>query len=114
MCIAKETLDRLGDKWSVAVMHELSSGTRRFMELRRALPAISKRMLTATLRALEEDGLLERTVHPTVPPRVDYELTRLGHSLLESAWTVMNWGESHTSEIELARQRFAERAQHAV
>src|ERR1700736_5486935 len=78
-----EVLARVGDKWTVLVVTVLGDGPKRFNELRRALGSISQRMLTLTLRGLERDGLVTRTVFPTIPPRVDYALTRLGHSLLE-------------------------------
>src|SRR5215213_7202417 len=78
-----EVLARVGDKWTVLVVSELGRGPKRFNEIRRALGSISQRMLTLTLRGLERDGLVTRTVFPTIPPRVDYELTRLGRSLLE-------------------------------
>ena len=78
-----EVLARVGDKWTVLVVSTLGDGPKRFNELRRALGSISQRMLTLTLRGLERDGLVTRTVFPTIPPRVDYELTRLGRSLLE-------------------------------
>src|SRR6201985_1448640 len=77
-----EVLSRVGDKWTVLVVGELGNGARRFNEIRRALGSISQRMLTLTLRGLERDGLVTRTVFPTIPPRVDYELTKLGRSLL--------------------------------
>ena len=78
-----EVLQRIGDKWTVLVVGELGGGAKRFNEIRRSLGSISQRMLTLTLRGLERDGLVTRTVFPTVPPRVDYELTKLGRSLLE-------------------------------
>src|ERR1700751_3640882 len=78
-----EVLSRVGDKWTVLVVTMLGDGPKRFNELRRSLGSISQRMLTLTLRGLERDGLVSRTVYPTVPPRVEYELTRLGRSLLE-------------------------------
>src|SRR5947209_3890690 len=78
-----EVLARVGDKWTVLVVSVLGDGAQRFNELRRALGSISQRMLTLTLRGLERDGLVTRKVFPTIPPRVDYELTKLGHSLLE-------------------------------
>jgi DNA-binding HxlR family transcriptional regulator len=77
-----EVLERVGDKWTVLVVSTLGDGPKRFNELRRSIASISQRMLTLTLRGLERDGLVTRTVFPTVPPRVDYELTELGHSLL--------------------------------
>ena len=78
-----EALARVGDKWTVLVVTLLGDGSKRFNELRRGLGSISQRMLTLTLKGLERDGLVTRTVFPTIPPRVDYELTKLGHSLLE-------------------------------
>lgn len=105
-CQVHEVLDRVGDKWTLAVIHQLDTGSHRFTELKRAIPGVSQRMLTATLRTLERDGLVLRTVHPVVPPRVDYELTALGHTLLESAWTVMGWAQRHAEDIDSARERY--------
>jgi DNA-binding HxlR family transcriptional regulator len=102
-CRAREILDRVGDKWSVTAVAALGHGPRRFTELKRGLPGISQRMLTATLRRLERDGLVARTVYPVVPPRVDYELTPLGRSLLETAWQLMNWAVEHIDDIDKAR-----------
>ena len=86
-----EVLSRVGDKWSVLVVSVLGGGPQRFNELRRALGSISQRMLTLTLRGLERDGLVKRTVFPTIPPRVDYELTPLGCSLLTPVTEVSVW-----------------------
>src|SRR4051794_34368625 len=83
-CEIRDLLDRLADKWSLLVVELLGGGTRRFSELRREIDGISQRMLTLTLRQLERDGLVRRTVFPVVPPRVDYELTPLGASLLDA------------------------------
>jgi DNA-binding HxlR family transcriptional regulator len=101
-----EVLSRVGDKWTVLVVSTLGDGTKRFNELRRALGSISQRMLTLTLRALERDGLVTRTVFPTVPPRVDYELTALGRSLLEPVSGLGLWARRHRPDIQEARQRF--------
>src|SRR6266576_1680801 len=101
-----EVLARVGDKWTVLVVSTLGDGTMRFNELRRALGSISQRMLTLTLRALERDGLVTRTLFPTIPPRVDYELTRLGHSLLEPVSSLSLWARQNRSAIELARRQF--------
>jgi DNA-binding HxlR family transcriptional regulator len=101
-----EVLARIGDKWTVLVVSTLGDGPKRFSELRRALGSISQRMLTLTLRALERDGLVTRTVFPTIPPRVDYELTRLGHSLLEPVSGLGLWARQNRSAIEDARRRF--------
>lgn len=101
-----EVLSRVGDKWTVLVVTTLGDGPKRFNELRRALGSISQRMLTLTLRALERDGLVTRTVFPTVPPRVDYELTGLGRSLLEPVSGLGLWARKHRPDIQKARQRF--------
>src|SRR5471032_1795586 len=101
-----EVLARVGDKWTVLVVSTLGDGPKRFNELRRALGSISQRMLTLTLRALERDGLVTRTVFPTVPPRVDYELTRLGRSLSTPVEALGLWARAHLGEIETARRRF--------
>jgi DNA-binding HxlR family transcriptional regulator len=86
-----DVLDRVGDKWSVLVVVMLGDGPKRFNELRRSIASISQRMLTLTLRGLERDGLVTRTVFPTIPPRVDYELTDLGRSLLTPVDTLGRW-----------------------
>lgn len=109
-----EVLSRVGDKWTVLVVSTLGEGPRRFNELRRALGSISQRMLTLTLRALERDGLVTRTVFPTIPPRVDYELTRLGRSLLEPVNGLSSWARANRAAMEAARRKFdaAERPAH--
>ena len=101
-----EVLSRVGDKWTVLVVSTLGDGPKRFNELRRALGSISQRMLTLTLRALERDGLVTRTVFPTIPPRVDYELTRLGRSLLEPVSELGTWARQNRAMIQDARKRF--------
>jgi DNA-binding HxlR family transcriptional regulator len=101
-----DLLARVGDKWTVLVVNTLGRGPQRFNELRRALGSISQRMLTLTLRALERDGLVTRTVFPTVPPRVDYELTKLGRSLLEPITALGIWAVRHRAAVETARKRF--------
>src|SRR3954470_14772610 len=101
-----EVLSRVGDKWTILVVGELGHGRKRFNEIRRALGSISQRMLTLTLRGLERDGLVTRTVFPTVPPRVDYELTRLGRSLLEPVSGIGLWARQNRAAIAESRQRF--------
>ncbi len=101
-----EVLARVGDKWTVLVVGELGSGPRRFNEIRRALGSISQRMLTLTLRGLERDGLVTRTVFPTIPPKVEYELTKLGRSLLEPVSGIGLWARRNRAAIQEARQRF--------
>ena len=101
-----EVLSRVGDKWTILVVNELGPGARRFNEIRRALGSISQRMLTLTLRGLERDGLVTRTVFPTIPPKVEYELTRLGRSLLEPVSGIGLWARQNREAIQQARQRF--------
>lgn len=107
-----EVLSRVGDKWTVLVVSTLGDGPKRFNELRKALGSISQRMLTLTLRALERDGLVTRTVFPTIPPRVDYELTDLGRSLLEPVSELGLWARRNRATIAQARQRFDSAASH--
>src|ERR1700681_2284536 len=101
-----EVLDRIGDKWSVLVVTMLGDGPKRFNELRRAIASISQRMLTLTLRGLERDGLVTRTVFPTIPPRVDYALTELGRSLLEPVTGLGQWATRNQAKIARAREQF--------
>lgn len=101
-----EVLARVGDKWTVLMVATLGDGPKRFNELRRALGSISQRMLTLTLRGLERDGLVTRTVFPTVPPRVDYELTKLGRSLLDPVNGLSLWARKNRAAIAEARRRF--------
>src|SRR5207302_8446650 len=101
-----EVLARVGDKWTVLVVSALGEGPKRFNELRRALGSISQRMLTLTLRGLERDGLVTRTAFPTIPPRVDYALTKLGHSLPEPVSRLGHWARQNRAAIEAARRRF--------
>lgn len=105
-CRLRDLLDRIGDKWSLLVVELLGEGTRRFTELKRDIDGISQRMLTRTLRHLERDGLVTRTVHPVVPPRVDYELTPLGASLLEAIAPLVAWTRAHRAEVMAARATY--------
>ncbi|MEU1090058.1 winged helix-turn-helix transcriptional regulator [Streptomyces sp. NPDC005576] len=108
-CGVRDVLDRLGDTWSVYVIVELASGIRRFKELQRSIPGnISQRMLTLTVRRLERDGLVTRTVYPTVPARVEYELTELGHSLTHLVRTLADWSIAHRPVIAAARRAWDE------
>jgi DNA-binding HxlR family transcriptional regulator len=103
-------LSRIGDKWSILVVMLLGDGPMRFNELRRRVGGISQRMLTLTVRGLERDGFLTRTVYPTIPPRVDYELTALGHSLLVPVGAMGDWAIQNVSRIEEAQRRFDQAA----
>ena len=101
-----DILSRVGDKWSVMIVMLLGPGPRRFNEIRRAINGISQRMLTLTLRGLERDGLVTRTVFPTIPPRVDYELTPMGQSLRCPIDALGEWAFAHRDEVDAARARF--------
>jgi len=102
----REVLHRVGDKWSVQIVALLGDGPQRFSELRRSIEGISQRMLTLTLRGLERDGLVTRTVFPEIPPRVEYELTRLGQTLLEPISGLAEWAAAYRTSIQEARERF--------
>jgi DNA-binding HxlR family transcriptional regulator len=104
-----DVLDRIGDKWSVPLIVMLGDGPKRFNELRRSIASISQR-LTLTLRGLERDGLVTRTLFPTVPPRVDYELTKLGRSLLLPVGALGQWARENRAKIVEARRDFDGRA----
>ena len=109
-------LSRIGDKWTVLVVQTLGEGPKRFNELRREIPSVSQRMLTLTLRNLERDGLVNRTVTPSIPPRVDYELTELGQSLQKPICGLATWATENVEAIHQAQARFdanADRAQAA-
>jgi DNA-binding HxlR family transcriptional regulator len=108
-CRARGILDRVGDKWSLLVISQLGEGVKRFTDLKREATGVSQRMLTVTLRNLERDGLVTRTVHPVVPPRVDYELTTLGHTLLATVCSLVDWAEANGDDIEKARIAYDER-----
>ncbi|MEV0416209.1 helix-turn-helix domain-containing protein [Streptomyces sp. NPDC050448] len=107
-CGIRDVLDRIGDKWSVLVVVELAQGMRRFRQLQRAVQGISQRMLTLTVRRLERDGLLTRTVRPTVPPQVEYALTPMGHSLTHLVRALADWSAQHRDAIARARQEWDE------
>lgn len=101
-----EILSRIGDKWSILIVMALSQGPRRFSEIRRRIDGISQRMLTLTLRGLERDGLVSRAVTPSIPPRVDYELTELGHSLRQPVNALGQWAFANRAAILEARAAF--------
>ena len=101
-----EVLGRVGDKWSVLIITMLGDGPRRFNELKRMVNGISQRMLTLSLRGLERDGLITRTVTPSTPPRVDYELTELGRSLLGPVSALSGWALENRQDIQKSRTRF--------
>jgi DNA-binding HxlR family transcriptional regulator len=106
-CHAREMLARVGDKWSVYVIHVLGdAGTLRFNELRSRVAGISQRMLTVTLRGMERDGLVVRNVYPEVPPRVEYSLTLLGATLRQLVRGLVKWSEAHLVEVDAARAAY--------
>ncbi|MGX1771429.1 winged helix-turn-helix transcriptional regulator [Nocardia brasiliensis] len=108
-CEVRQILDRVADKWSLLVIALLDQQSLRFTELKRKIDGVSQRMLTRTLRHLERDGLVERTVYPTVPPRVDYALTPLGASLHTTIKALVTWTETHQPEIVAARNAYDRR-----
>ncbi len=106
-CVAvREVLNLVGDKWSVLVVRTLGGGARRFSEIKRSIEGISQRMLTLTLRGLERDGMLTRSVTPSIPPRVDYELTKLGLTLLDPVRALARWADRNRTAIQAARDRY--------
>lgn len=108
--LVRETIDRVADKWTMLILEALDeNGVVRFKHLGRLIPAISQKMLTQTLRQMEKDGLVRRTIHPVIPPHVDYALTPLGESLGEAFCGVWLWAERNISAIEKARAAFTQR-----
>ncbi|MFI0444488.1 winged helix-turn-helix transcriptional regulator [Actinomadura sp. 6N118] len=104
-CPTRQILDHIAGKWTVLIVDALLEGTMRYTDLRRRIDGVSQKMLTQTLRSLEADGFVTRTVHPTIPPRVEYDLTPLGRSLAEPITALRQWTETHINEIEQARNR---------
>lgn len=109
-CPVTDVIRRVGDKWTLLVLVLLGRRAHRYNELHREIDGISQRMLTLTLRRLERDGLVRRTVHPVVPPRVDYDLTPLGETLLDAVAPLVTWTRSHRDEIAAARVGYDARA----
>jgi DNA-binding HxlR family transcriptional regulator len=105
-CPARQVLDSLSDKWVTLVLNALSEGPKRYSDLARTIAGVSQKMLTQTLRQLERDGLVTRTVTPSVPVRVDYELTALGASMLPVVTAIKSWAESHIDEIHAAQRAY--------
>lgn len=105
-CPSRAALDRIADKWTVLIVVALGDGTRRYSELRSAIDGVSEKMLTQTLRSLERDGLVKRTVYPTVPPKVEYSLTELGRTLREPLNAVRDWAEQYINSVQAARHRY--------
>ena len=105
-CPSRQVLDSLSDKWVTLVLHALADGPQRYSGLARTIAGVSQKMLTQTLRMLERDGLVSRTITPSVPVRVDYELTPLGRSLLPIVHAIKGWSETHIEEIQAARASY--------
>ena len=105
-CPTRVLLDRIGDKWTVLVVISLSGGTLRFSELRERVGGVAAKVLTQTLRALERDGIIRRTVYAEVPPRVEYSLTALGRSLVEPIGVLQDWAEGHVGRVLQAREHY--------
>ncbi|MCC6301812.1 MAG: helix-turn-helix transcriptional regulator [Gammaproteobacteria bacterium] len=115
LCPIRDVLDRLSDRWTMLVLNELADqGTRRFSELRRRIADISPRMLAQTLRYLEQNGLVTRAAFPTVPPRVEYTLTPLGVSFLESVQAMIAWAVENQDAVRAAREAYVPPAGHAA
>jgi DNA-binding HxlR family transcriptional regulator len=108
-CPSRQVLDRIGDRWTVLVHHHLDTGPLRFSELARRIEGISQKMLTQTLRGLERDGLVRRTVHASVPPKVEYELTALGRTLHGPLGALEAWARHHIGDVLDARRRYDDR-----
>ncbi len=113
-CPTREVLNRIGNKWSILVVRVLREGPRRFNELRGLSDGISQRMLTLTLRGLERDGIVKRMITPTVPPRVDYELTAIGRSLLKPIMAMAIWSDENRAAIQESRKRYDTRVLNQV
>jgi DNA-binding HxlR family transcriptional regulator len=108
-CPTRVVLDRIADKWTVLILGLLEDGPRRFSGLQRGIDGISQKVLTQTLRELERDGLISRTVYPQVPPHVEYDLTALGRTLSEPIATIRHWAEEHIGEVTVAQQAYDKR-----
>ena len=104
-CPSRLVLDRIADKWTALIIQVLASGTMRYAALQREIGGISQKMLTQTLRSLERDGLVQRKVHPVIPPKVEYALTRLGRTLIEPLHGLCRWSEKHLAELQANRAR---------
>ncbi|HAK06202.1 MAG TPA: transcriptional regulator [Spartobacteria bacterium] len=104
-CPSRLVLDRIADKWTALIIQILARGTMRYAALQREIGGISQKMLTQTLRSLERDGLVQRTVHPVVPPKVEYAITRLGRTLIEPLHALCRWSEKHLPELQANRAR---------
>lgn len=105
-CPIRDVVARIGDKWSILILFSLVDGPDRFNSLKSRIEGISQRMLTQTLRDLERDGFVERTVYPEVPVKVEYELTELGRGLSSSVWGLVSWADEHHAAVRSARSHY--------
>lgn len=105
-CPTREVLDRIGDKWTALIIGVLEEGTMRFSDIQRRIGGISQKMLTQTLRSLERDGLITRTIYPEVPPRVEYTLTPLGETLTQALAAIRHWAEANINEVVASQQEY--------
>lgn len=105
-CPSRQVLELIADKWTVLVIYTIAGGVQRYEQIRRTISGISKKMLTQTLRDLERNGLVARKVYAVVPPKVEYTLTPLGQTLVETLRGVCSWAEAHIEEVELAQKRY--------
>jgi DNA-binding HxlR family transcriptional regulator len=105
VCATRQVLDLIADKWTVLIVHALADGTKRYSELRHLIEGVTHKMLTQTLRMLENDGIITRKVYAVIPPKVEYTLTPLGETLLPVLEALCGWAEAHIEEVEAARQR---------
>lgn len=105
-CPVRRALDRIGDKWTTLIIGVLIDGPRRFSDIRRSVGGISQKMLTQTLRSMERDGLVTRTMYPEIPPRVEYSLTPLGETLCEPLLAIIRWTEAHIDEVTASQARY--------
>src|SRR3954468_1078137 len=105
LCPSRLVLDRIADKWTALIIHVLANETKRYAAIQREIGGISQKMLTQTLRSLERDGLVRRVVHPVIPPKVEYSLTRLGRTLIDPLHALCRWSERHLPELQANRDR---------
>lgn len=105
-CEWREVIGLIGDKWSVLILHAVRDGRLRYSEVQRRVPGISQKVLTASLRQLERDGIIRRTVHPVVPPKVEYELTKLGFSVFDAVAALRGWAIDHLGAVKQSRTAY--------
>lgn len=113
-CLSRDVLAIIGDKWTVLILHSFHGQPMRYSALQRAVDGISQKVLTATLRNLEKNGIITRVVFPVIPPKVEYSLTPLGVSLLDTLETLSGWAEAHAPSVEKARQEYIERQSSSI